>query len=417
MEDDAHPDAVPLASAAAWSPTAAPQPAHASRILTLDDTLLEGAGPAAQEDPAPSDDAAPAEAEEPAPPPPDRLAALRDVARRLRSAPDAEETLQFVIDQACACTGSGAGMLTLSAPLTRQFVSGSALGAGPYISVPLRAGGPSVGELVLTRLADAEEYGSEDESFAELVAEYVAKAVSTLRSGTVLNQEAQDFIDRVTDELRAPLGGAVNALAVVLAGRAGELPEEARAYLTAARRDASRLLGTMDNLLALAHLRPSELRHMEAVPVGPWIERVVERFQPAAADRQITLTYRPAPEPHVIQGVPERLDLVLGELIGNGIKFTEPGGRVDVTAGLLEGMVRISVRDSGIGFDAAEAPRMTECFARALAAEAARIPGLGIGLHLANEVVGHHNGRLWLESKRDEGTQAHVALPPRPAGV
>ena len=95
----------------------------------------------------------------------------------------------------------------------------------------------------------------------------------------------------------------------------------------------------------------------------------------------------------------------------------EPGGRVDVTVGLVETLVRVSVRDTGIGFDQADANRMTDCFARALTAEAARIPGLGVGLFLANEIVKHHGGRLWLESTRDQGTQAHLALPPRAEGI
>jgi two-component system sensor histidine kinase VicK len=173
------------------------------------------------------------------------------------------------------------------------------------------------------------------------------------------------------------------------------------------------MLATVDALLALAHLRPPELRQMEALPVGPWLERNVERFQEEAAERGVTLTYRPAPEAYITRGVPAELDLVAAQLIGNAIKFTDRGGRVDVTAGLIEGFVRISVRDTGIGFDQAEANRMTDCFARGLTADAARIPGLGIGLFLANEIVKHHGGRLWLESQRDAGTQAHVALPPR----
>jgi signal transduction histidine kinase len=345
------------------------------------------------------------------------MAALRDIARKLRTAPDGEETLQFVIDKACECTGSDAAMLTVSAPTQRQFVSGTALGAGPYISLPLRAGGPSFGEIVLTRMSGADEFESEDETFGELVAEYVAKAITTLRAGTVLSAEEQDFVDRVTEELRSPLAGAVSTLASVLEGQGGELPEDARRYVAAAAGDTRRMLSTVDDLLALAHLRPPDLRHMEAIPVGPWLERVVERMQPVAAARGVSLTYRPAPGALLTLGVPDQLDRVAAQLIGNAIKFTEPGGRVDVTVGLVEALVRVSVRDTGIGFDQAEANRMTDCFARALTADAARIPGLGIGLYLANEIVKHHGGRLWLESTRDQGTQAHLALPPRAEGI
>ena len=396
---------VPLASAAAWSPDAAPAPRHESKILTLDDAMLESLrrGPAEPE-PEPEPVAPPA-------PPIDRLAALRDIARKLRSAPDSEETLQFVIDKACECTSSDAGMLTLQAPNARQFVSGTALGAGPYISVPLRVGGPTFGEIVLTRMSEAAEYLPEDETFGDLVGEYVAKAVSALRRGTVLSQEEQDFVDRITEELRSPLAGAVNMLGVVLGGEAGELPADAERYLKSAAADARRLLTTIDDLLHLAHLRPPELREMETVAVGPWLARAVRQFEARAQERQVSLTYRAVPEAYLVQGKPEQLDSMIAQLLDNAVKFTEAGGRVDVTAGLAEGMLKISVRDTGIGFDNADATRMVDCFARSITAEAARIPGLGIGLFLANQIVGNHGGRLFLESRRDEGTQAHVMLP------
>src|SRR3954470_22286567 len=141
---------VPLASAAAWSPTAAPTPKFESTVLTLDEAMLAdvrlGETAVAEPDGEPDAEAEPE-------PVVDRMAALRDIARRLRTAPDAEETLQFVIDTACESTGSDAGMLTLQAPHARQVVSGTALGAGPYISVPLRVGGPTFGEIVLTRMS------------------------------------------------------------------------------------------------------------------------------------------------------------------------------------------------------------------------------------------------------------------------
>jgi signal transduction histidine kinase len=402
---------VPLASAAAWSPTAAPTPRFESKVLTLDDALLSGLRGRAPGEP----ENAPEPAPEPAAPAMDRLAALRDIARRLRSAPDAEETLQFVIDTACSCTGSDAGMLTLQAPHSRQVVSGTALGAGPYISVPLRVGGPTFGEIVLTRLADAAEYASEEETFGELVAEYVAKAVSGLRRGTVISQEEQDFIDRVTEELRSPLASAVNGISVVAEGKAGEISEEARRYLAAARDESGRLLATIEALMQIAHLRPPELREMETFPLGPWLAAAVARHAARAQARGITMTHRPPPEGYLLQGVPSQLDTLIDQVLDNAIKFTDAGGRVDVTAGIAEGMLRISVADTGMGFDNGEANRMTECFARAITAEAARVPGLGVGLFLANEIVKNHNGRLWLDSRRDEGTQVHVMLPPKDA--
>lgn len=397
-------DEIPIASAAAFVPQAAPLVKFESKILTLDDDFGKAF---TDQEPAPV---------EPAPvvpvaPPIDKLAVLRDLARKLRAAPDSQETLQLVIDEACRCTCSDAAVLTLSAPISRQFVCGSALGAGPYINVPLRAGGPSFGELVLTRLAEGAEYEPEEETFAELVAEYVAKAVSTLRSGTVISQEEQDFIDRVTEELRSPLAGAVGTVGIAVQGDG--LAEETRRYLGAAHSDLRRMLFTVDNLLMLAHLRPAKPSDLQTIAVNEWLERCVCERRPSAGDREIALTLRPPSEAYLISGVPEQIDQLLGQLLSNAIKFTDPGGRVDVTAGLAEGMIKVTVHDNGIGFDSGEAARMTECFGRSITAEAGRYPGLGIGLFLAARIAEFHGGRLWLESRRDEGTHAHVAIPQR----
>jgi signal transduction histidine kinase len=117
----------------------------------------------------------------------------------------------------------------------------------------------------------------------------------------------------------------------------------------------------------------------------------------------------------MVQAVPDQLDVVIDHMLDNAIKFTDPGGRIDVTVAMIEGMLRVTVADTGMGFDNGEANRMTDMFARAITAEAARVPGLGIGLYLANEIVKNHSGRMQLDSHRDEGTQAHLVLPPKDA--
>ena len=414
MNSEAKDDNPPAASSAAWSPTAAPS--QVLPLLDVDDPeLLAALGKDASEAAAPAvpaHSAPPEPATSAADPYPDRLAALRDIARELRQAADAAETMQMIIDLSCACTGSDAGMLTLTQPEPRQAVSGTALGAGPYISIQLRAGGPSFGELVLTRMAGALEFEPEDETFAELVGEYVAKAVGAMRRGTVLSGEQQDFLDRVTEELRSPLAGTHNVLHVLSNGMAGPVTEEQQKYLATAAGDTGRLLRMIDDLLAVARLRPPEGREMEAVPVGPWLRGVVDDHQKAARTRGITLELREPSQPHVVKGVPAQLTLALGHLLANALKFTETGGRVDVSADLVERMLRVTVADTGIGFDAGDANRMLDLFARAINAEAAKIPGIGLGLFLTAEILKNHSGRIWLESHQGEGTQAHLALPP-----
>lgn len=415
QDSDTSDGAIPVASAAAFTPRAAPLVKFESRVLTLDgkdseEEAAEAYGKAVTNK-SPVAEAPQVAAKQPL----DRLAVLRDLARKLRGAPDSEETLQLVIDETCRCTRSDAAMLNLSAPISRRFVCGTALGAGPYVSVALRAGGPSFGEIVLTRLAEGADYEPEDETFAELVAEYVAKAVTTLRSGTVITHEEQNFIDRVTDELRSPLAGAISTIDAASGGEAAG--SDARRYLRAAHGDLRRMLATVDNLMLLAHLRPPKLSDMETVAVGPWLGRAVAKHAPAAAEREVTVSLAEPEGAPLVSGVAEQLDRVAGELVANAIKFTDAQGSIEVSAEVSDKQVEVVVSDTGIGFDPGEAARMTDCFSRSLIADAGRFPGLGVGLFLAQQIVEQHGGRLWLRSRRDEGTQVHVALPRRQEGV
>jgi signal transduction histidine kinase len=156
---------------------------------------------------------------------------------------------------------------------------------------------------------------------------------------------------------------------------------------------------------------------MDSIPIAPWLRRVVREHEKLARARGIELSLTEPTEVLMVKGVPAQLDVVLEHLLANAFKFTDPGGHVVVSAALMEGMVRVTVTDTGIGFDPADANRMLDCFARAINAEAAKIPGIGVGLFLAGEVVKNHSGRLWLETRRDEGTQAHLALQPMAADV
>ena len=92
-------DDIPIASAAAFTPSAAPLVKFESKILTLDDDFGSAF---TNKSPAPAD--TPPTPVVPVAPPIDRLAVLRDLARKLRAAPDSDETLQKVIDEACRCT-------------------------------------------------------------------------------------------------------------------------------------------------------------------------------------------------------------------------------------------------------------------------------------------------------------------------
>ena len=341
----------------------------------------------------------------------DRIAGLREIARRLRTQPDDEKTLQYVIDQACACTGATAGYLWLQVPSEQRFRFGTTLGAGPRLHSALRVDGNLVGELEVTRLSDGVEFDVEDESFVELVADYTARAMMAVHEGTALDPATKEFVTAITEELHAPVATVGNLLDAVLRGGAGPVPPAQEEHLRRAAEHNSRLQGLADDMLLLARLRQPRPREIELMALGPWVAETAERFRATAEAAELTLEINVTPEPVLVHGVPELMTAAHEHLLDNAIKFSRPGGRVIVTANRYASAARFTVVDEGIGFDREDAAKVFGRFVRASTAEETRVPGAGLGLAIVDEVVKLHNGRAWAESSRGEGARLYVTRP------
>ena len=107
-----------------------------------------------------------------------------------------------------------------------------------------------------------------------------------------------------------------------------------------------------------------------------------------------------------------RLVQLLSNLVGNAVKFTAPGGRLRISAGVADGDICFSVHDSGSGIPAHDLPRV---FDRFWQAERGGDLGAGLGLAIAKGIVEAHGGRIWVESKLGEGTTFYFTIPTAPS--
>jgi signal transduction histidine kinase len=122
---------------------------------------------------------------------------------------------------------------------------------------------------------------------------------------------------------------------------------------------------------------------------------------------QVTLP----PEPIVQRHDPPRLGQVLGNLIGNAVKFTPSGGHVDVSVEATAEGARFTVRDDGVGIDPAELEQVFDRFYRGTRRPEERAGGSGLGLAIARSIVDMHEGRVTISSTPDVGTEVVVMLP------
>ena len=144
-----------------------------------------------------------------------------------------------------------------------------------------------------------------------------------------------------------------------------------------------------------------------ANPVGPLLENAVEQEEPAALAKQITLTAEPFDGSAAFD--PRWTGEALGNVVNNAVKYTPPGGRVSVSAQLLDSFCRIDVADTGPGVPEGEQAAVFNRFYRGGATRAAE--GLGLGLYLAREILAKQGGYIRLSSRPGEGCVFSLYLP------
>jgi signal transduction histidine kinase len=141
------------------------------------------------------------------------------------------------------------------------------------------------------------------------------------------------------------------------------------------------------------------------------IAHAVDSVRPSVTVGQLTLTYRPPDGELAVDGDVGQLSQVMVNLLANAVKYTPPGGRIDVTACAHEGAAVVSVRDTGIGIPQHDLQNLFTRFFRASNATAQGIPGTGLGLAIIQTIVSHHGGDVAVESQEGAGTTVTVKIP------
>lgn len=219
----------------------------------------------------------------------------------------------------------------------------------------------------------------------------------------------REFVANVSHELRTPLA-AIKALVETLEGGAIDDPDVAPDFLSRIVGEVDRLADLVNDLLDLARLESGRLtlRLEDAAPdvlVAAGIQRLVPLIERANLGLDVDV---PTDLPRV-RADRDRTEQVLLNLVHNAVKFTPPGGKVNVAA-IDEGdVVRFSIRDTGAGIPRDELPRLFERFYKA--DRARRTEGTGLGLAIAKHIVQAHGGTIWAESTVGQGSTFFFTLP------
>ena len=221
----------------------------------------------------------------------------------------------------------------------------------------------------------------------------------------------RDFVANVSHELKTPIG-ALSLLADLLA--ADPEPEVAARFAGRMQVEIQRVANTIDDLLTLAMLEDDSSRGDERVDIHAVVAAAIDRISETAEQRDVKVIVS-GQEDHEdvapIRGSRLHLESALFNLLDNAVKFSEPGGRVDVGVETDQRILKVWVADDGIGIPAAERSRIFERFYRVDRARSRHTGGTGLGLSIVRHVALNHGGEVSVTSREGYGAQFTLTLP------
>jgi len=258
----------------------------------------------------------------------------------------------------------------------------------------------------------------------------LGEANQRLREADKLKSE---YVLKVTHELRSPLSTIESCLRVITDGYAPPKKREEMLGRAVQRTDA--LLALINDLLDLSRMKARRRAlSMEPLSLCVIIQQTVDFMHPMAEEKRISLQMafpcgldrikescrpeRPESEeadfPCRLGGIKankDGIERLLTKLVGNAIRYTTVGGKVNIEAKAEEGTLRILVSDTGIGIREEDLSKIFDEFYRSKNAEAYHKTGTGLGLSIVKQIVDSHRGKIWVESEEGKGSRFSLFLP------
>ncbi len=288
-----------------------------------------------------------------------------------------------------------------------QFIKKFDINSGVYLDM-----GPEVSQKVNFPVgnrfinASFSPYSSETEKIAGVVV-----VLQDITEQKKLDDMRKEFVANVSHELRTPLTTIKSYTETLLDG-ALEDKEIATEFLDIVNSEADRMAFLVRDLLQLSRFDSKQVQlDITEIPLNAFLEETVRQNKIHAEAKDQKLYYIPLKRDIILYGDRDRISQVINNIVTNAIKYSLSKAEIRISTGEDAYYYKIIVKDTGMGIQREDLPRIFERFYRVDKARSRAMGGTGLGLAIAKEIMESHGGRLTAESEYGKGTTMTMWFP------
>ncbi|MBL7131500.1 MAG: GAF domain-containing protein [Candidatus Omnitrophica bacterium] len=228
----------------------------------------------------------------------------------------------------------------------------------------------------------------------------------------IITKRKSDFVSAVSHELRTPLTSIKGYAALLSAGKLGEISTPVKERLEKINKHSDGLSQLINNILDISRIESGRVEmKIEDINLKDLLDSLADLFTPQFKEKQIDFRQELPENLNTMPADKNQLQRVFINLIGNALKFTPAKGKITVRIKKINEFIQIDVEDTGKGIAEKNLNKIFEEFYREDNEVNQNVKGTGLGLSLVKYIVEAHKGKIWVNSKLNQGTTFSFTFP------
>ena len=285
---------------------------------------------------------------------------------------------------------------------------------------PLTEGDEELASILSTQIGQAldnaelfERAYSQHQELEKKVIERTKELSDALGEIQIINKRKSDFVSAVSHELRTPLTSIKGYASILLSEKLGVLPAEIKERLGKINKHSDELTHMINDMLDIARIESGKfLMKLEPLDLRQITESVIDLLGPQLKEKSINIQTHLPPELPLVLADKIQIQRVLINLMGNAIKFVSPNtGQLRISSLESADTIQVDISDNGIGMSEHDTSRIFDEFYRVDNTINQKVKGTGLGLTLVKNIILAHQGKIWVESRLNQGSTFSFSLP------